>query len=224
MKPTPASVLRGLAIGALFVAWAVCAHVGSAGEADADFSAAVATAPFVVLALVLLWRGGKPLRIVGGGIAMLGLLAWAWPGLRQNVALLYYLQHIGTNLALGVFFGRTLFGGREALVTQFARLAHGGAISEIKRRYSRQVTVAWTTFFFTMVAVSTVLFWLAPASAWSIFANLLSTPLIMLMFVGEHLARFVVLPPEERSSVADSIRGYRASMQERRAHSLANHP
>ena len=65
----------------------------------------------------------------GQKVAVLGLLAWLWPALRQNVALLYYVQHLGTNLALATLFGRSLFGPGEALVTQFSRKAHSGVIS-----------------------------------------------------------------------------------------------
>lgn len=224
MNLTATSVLRGLALLVLVVAWALLAHYGSAGEGNADFSAALATAPVVAIVVMLLWRVGNPLWIAVGGLGVLGLLAWSWPSLRQNVALLFYIQHLGTNLALATLFGRTLFGDQEALVTRFARLAHQGALSETKRRYTRQVTLAWTLFFLASVVVSAGLYWLAPAHAWSVFANLLSTPLLCLMFVAEHLVRGRVLPADEQSSVADSIRGYRAAMQERRAHTLANHP
>jgi uncharacterized membrane protein len=212
---TPASLLRALALLAIIVGWAVLAHQGSAGDAHPDFSAALATAPIIAIAVMLLWRAGHPLWIVGGGCAVFLLLAWAWPTLRQNVALLYYVQHVGTNLALATFFGRTLFGGHEALVSQFARFAHGGVISPLKARYTRQVTVAWTSFFLATATLSTLLFWLAPAAAWSVFANLLTVPLLVLMFAAEHLARQRLLPPEERSSIADTIRGYRTAMQAR---------
>lgn len=214
---TPAALLRGLAVGVLIIAWAALAHYGSAGGAPADFSVALASAPIVALVVILLWRVGHPLWIALGGLAMLGLLALAWPTLRQNVALLYYLQHLATNLALGALFGRSLFAGREPLVTHFAKLAHDGVISAVKARYTRRVTVAWTIFFLASAGVSTALFWLAPAIAWSVFANLLSVPLLGLMFVGEHLIRHFALGPEDRSSVADTIRGYRASVA-RRAH------
>lgn len=215
MNLTPASLLRAIALLAVVVAWAVLAHQGSAGDAHPDFSAALATAPIVAIAVMLLWRAGHPLAIIGGGVAVFLLLAWAWPMLRQNVALLYYVQHVGTNLALATFFGRTLFGGHEALVSQFARLAHGGVISPLKARYTRQVTVAWTAFFLTTATLSTLLFLLAPAAAWSVFANLLTMPLLILMFAAEHLVRQRVLPAEERSSIADTIRGYRAATQAR---------
>ena len=208
-------MLRGLAVGLLVVAWALLSHYGAAGDAPVDISAALATAPIIVLVVILLWRVGNPLWIGLGGLAILALLTLSWPSLRQNVALLYYLQHVGTNLALGALFGRSLFGGQDSLVTQFAKLAHDGVISAAKARYTRQVTIAWSLFFFASAAISTALFWLAPAAAWSVFANLLSLPLLALMFIGEHLIRFRVLAPDDRSSIADTIRGYRASAARR---------
>lgn len=214
MSLTPAQLLRGLALLCILVAWAFLAHHGSTGENHPDFSAALATAPIVAIVVMLLWRAGNPLSMALGGFGVLGLLAWAWPQLRENVALLYYLQHVGSNLALGTLFGRTLLGERQALVTRFALMAHHGVISPAAARYTRQVTMAWTAFFFATAAVSTVLFWLPLPNAWSIFANLLAIPLIGLMFIVEHLCRYRLLPPEDRSSIADTIRGYRATMQQ----------
>lgn len=214
---SPAAILRGIAVGVLVVAWAILAHYGSAGDGPADFSAALATAPMLAFVVILLWRVGQPLLIALGGLLILALLALSWPTLRQNVALLFYVQHLGTNLALGTLFGRSLFGGGDALVTTFAKLAHDGVISPAKARYTRQVTVAWTLFFFASAGVSTVLFLFGQTVVWSVFVNLLSTPLVVLMFAGEHLVRNRVLPPEDRSSIADTIRGYRASAA-RRAH------
>ena len=223
MSMTPANLLRGLALFALAAAWAWLAHRGSAGEGNADFAAALATLPVVAIVVMLLWRVGNPLWIAGGGLAVLGLLAWLWPALRQNVALLYYVQHLGTNLALAVLFGRSLFGPREALVTQFSRKAHCGVISAAKARYTRQVTIAWTLFFLATALLSTLLFWLAPPVVWSLFANLLTVPLILLMFAVEYFFRCRLLAPGDRSSVADTIRGYRAAMQ-RRSDTLTNQP
>lgn len=220
----PGPLVRALALFALMAAWAWLAHQGSAGEGDPDFSAALAALPIVAIAVLFLWRVGKPLWIVVGGLTLFAFLAWLWPALRENVALLYYVQHVGTNLVLATLFGRSLFGPREALVTQFARTVHLGVISVAKERYTRQVTIAWTVFFLAMALVSTALFWLAPLAAWSVFANLLALPLIVLMFVAEHGFRHRILPPGERSSVADTFRGYRAAMQRRHSDSLAKHP
>lgn len=215
---TPAAILRGLAVGVLVLAWAALAHFGSAGDGTSDFAAALACAPLVAIVIILLWRVSNPLWMIVGGLGVLGLVAWIWPTLRQNVALLYFIQHFGTNLALGILFGRTLLSGRQSLVTHFALLAHNGKISPAKERYTRSVTVAWTCFFFVMASVSALLFFFAPAAIWSAFANLLSILLIILMFAVEHIVRLRVLPPEDQSSMADTIRGYRLSTRRRTEH------
>ncbi len=217
---TVAGLLRALGIAVLFIAWAWFAHQASAGEERSDLAVAVACAPLAAIT-ILLWRVGEPRLMIAGSLAMFAVLAWYWPTLRQNVALLYYLQHVGANLALGVLFGRSLFTKGDALVTQFARLARHGRLSDAKFRYTRQVTVAWTIFFGVTAAVSTVLFLFAPAAVWSVFANLLAMPLLCLMFAVEYLVRRCVLPPSDFTGIAESIRSYRTSVRHRR--SPANH-
>jgi uncharacterized membrane protein len=43
----------------------------------------------------------------------------------------------------------------------------------------------------------------------SFYANLMTAPLVGLMFAAEHLWRMRVLPPEERPSIAEVIRVWR---------------
>ena len=86
MNMTPANLARGLALFALAAAWAWLAHQGSAGEGNPYFAAALATLPVVAIVVMLLWRAGNPLWPAAGGLAMLGLLAWLWPALRQKYA------------------------------------------------------------------------------------------------------------------------------------------
>lgn len=202
-------VLRNLAVAAVAVAWALAAYFGSAGAGNRDLVAAVAVAPFLVALAIALWRVRSRLMVIGACLTAFALLAWGWPQLRQNVAGLFYLEHLGSHLALGALFGRTLFGPGEALVTRLARHIFEGQLSARNARYTRQVTVAWTLFFFGNALVSTALFWLAPLSVWSVHATLLTGPLIALMFAAEHLCRLRVLPPEERPSIATAIRAYR---------------
>lgn len=210
MPTGPVPLLRGLAVLLLFAAWAVAAHFGSAGGGHPDINAALGVLPLIFVAGLLLWRLQSLWLRLGGLLVGLLLLAWLWPRLRENVALLYYLQHLGTHVALGVLFGRTLFGPGEALITRIARTVFRDGLSARKVRYTRQVTIAWTVFFFANAMLSTLLFLFAPAEIWSIHANLLTGPLIGLMFLGEHLVRLRVLPPEERPSFMTAIRAYRA--------------
>lgn len=200
--------LRGPALVVTMVAWAVAAHVGSAGIGDADVNAAIAVAPLVLAAALPLAQLSRTAAFAAGALAI-ALLAWQWPALRGQVALLYYLQHLGIHLALGILFGRSLFGPGEALATRMARTIYNGVISERKARYTRGVTIAWTLFFFANAMVSTGLFFLAPATVWSVHANLLTGPLVGLMFAGEMLCRRLSLPPEERPGLAQIVAAYR---------------
>lgn len=209
MSLTPTRVLRSVALVALMVAWAAAAHFGSAGQGNPDFNAALGVAPILAVIAVPLWRVRHPLWMAGSALILAGALAWLWPALRQNVALLYFIQHLGINLAFATLFGKTLVGPGEPLVTRFARLVHNGVLSERHLRHTRQVTLAWTLFFLASATLSALLYALAPLAIWSFYANLLTAPLVGLMFVAEHLWRMRVLPPEERPSIAEIARVWR---------------
>lgn len=206
-----------LLLGAgLVVAYAALAHYTSLLENNAHWAVLLAVAPPAVI-------GFGMLRSAVGGLipwfyaASATILAAAvWPTLQQNVAAVYFAQHVGMNGALGLFFGQSLLRGREPLCTHFAGLAHTH-ISPRLARYTRQVTVAWTAFFAAVVTTSVLLFWLAPMAVWSAFANLLTWPLVGAMFVVEGLVRRFRLPPEERLGILASFAAYRKSMALRAA-------
>lgn len=214
MTFAPLRLLRGLVTAALALTWIVLAHLASSGLLNPDVAVMTAVLPAVAAACLLLWRSGRPGVAAAAGIGALALLLLLWPALRAQPALLFYLQHLGINLALASLFGRTLSGGREALISRLSRLAHGGEISPARARYTRRVTIAWTAFFLACAALSTGLYWLAPASVWSVFANVLTGPLIALMFLVEYLIRRRVLPPGDRSGLAQAIRAYRGKWRE----------
>lgn len=209
MNPIGAQAWRMAATVAVLVTWAVASHLGSAGMVGANFAALVAVLPLVVAAVVLLWQWRGAGRRFAGLAALVALLVALWPLLKSNTTLLYYLEHVGSLLALAVLFGRSLFGVGDALVTSMARAIYGGTLSDRKQRYTRRVTLAWTLFFLANALVSTVLFWLAPVRIWSIHAHLLMGPLVALMFLGEHLVRLRALPPHERPKLTDVLRAYR---------------
>ena len=202
-------VLRNLGVLLLMAAWVVAAHVGSAGWGNADFNAVVAVLPMAVAALMALWRWPHWAVRVAGTLGLVALVAWFWPQLRHNVPLLYYLQHLGIHVALGVLFGKSLLGSGDALITRMARRIFARELSERKVRYTRNVTLAWTLFFFVNALVSTGLFIWAPAAVWSVHANVLTGPLIGVMFLVEHTLRLCLLPPHERPGIADIVRAYR---------------
>lgn len=200
-------VLRGLGLALLLLAWIVGAHLGSTGHGHPDVNVAIAVAP-VALALVpaLLTRGRA--WLLAGLLATALALQATWPVLRSNVNLLYYLQHLGIHLALAALFGFSLRGPGDALVTRLARQIMGEHLSARKVRYTRRVTLAWTAFFLLNALASTALFLWVPVPAWSLHANVLTGPLVGLMFLLEHLWRKTALPPEERPSIAAVVRAY----------------
>jgi uncharacterized membrane protein len=194
---------------AVLVAWAVAAHLGSSGAGSPDFNAAVAVLPLLVVGALAVrrlhstWLSALLLALAGG------LVILYWPRLRLAVSLLYYLQHLGIHMALAAWFGMSLSGGGDALVTRMARLIHGHALSPGMVRYTRQVTMAWTGFFVINALVSSALFLWAPVAVWSVHANLMTGPLVAVMFAAEFLVRRRVLPAHERPRVSEVIRAYR---------------
>jgi uncharacterized membrane protein len=207
----PAKVLRGVrwaAIAAACVAYPVLAHLASADPDPGLLDAAVAMAPLIALALVLAWRSPQRpwmLLLCLGGCALL-YAAGSW--LVQHYNWVFLLQHAGMQALLGLAFARTLRAGQQPMVSRFAAIIHGG-LSPALARYTRQVTWAWTLYFAVMTTLSLLLFWLAPISVWSAFANLLNLPLLVLMFSAEYAARLLLLAPSDRAGPLEAIRAYR---------------
>jgi hypothetical protein len=117
------------------------------------------------------------------------------------------VSHAAAFLALLWYFGRTLLGGREPLITRLARSVHGSLPPEIVA-FTRRVTAAWCVFFASQVLLSALLFAFAPFEAWSLFVNVLNLPLLALMFIGDHLYRAIRFPDYPRPSIARVLRAF----------------
>lgn len=158
----------------------------------------------LLLALGLAYAAFAHWLTTAAGVQALG-------GLAPYVPWFYFLQHVAMFLALAAWFGASLRAGRQPLVTRFA--LHGeGALSPAGYAYTRAVTAAWAAFCAAMALGSTLFYFLAPLAFWSVFANLLSLPLVGAMFVGEFLVRLRVCPELGRGGllrgVARSVRAY----------------
>lgn len=203
-------VLRGVAVASGVIGYAVLAHYSTTTSAATELPAlgvAAALAPSLAILLILAWRSHRRPLMAMVCLGVVALLWRFWGALEQNFNWLYFIQHAGTNLMLAAVFGVTLAGGKKPLCTGLAEAVHGPLALEVVR-YTRQVTVAWTLFFLTVSFISSVLFLLAPIEYWSIFANFLSFPLILLMFAAEFLVRLRVLPNLENHSIVDGMLAY----------------
>lgn len=144
-------------------------------------------------------------------LGMMGLLLVVLPHLTHEVRWIYFIQHVTVNLLLGLWFGSSLFRGEEPLCTAFARQMHP-VMHPLLRCYTWRITQVWTAFFFSMAIISAGLFFLAPVAVWSWFANLLTLPLVVLVFVVEYAVRKRILPPEDILGPVSAFRAYRARL------------
>lgn len=207
---SPSRVGRWLGIALLIIAYPLVAHYSSTSSFIAawpEVSASIALAPALGLLLWLAYSSGGHLGLLLASLflAVPGYLAW--PFLVRHFEWLYFLQHAASNLGLAGFFGHTLGRGSKPLVSRMAETVFG-ALSPAMTRYTRQVTIAWTIFFAATVLVSALLFCFSSIEVWSFFANILSLPLLALMFTLEYRVR-LRLVPDERHRPLDSFRAYR---------------
>jgi len=193
---------------AVSVSFAIAAHVAILDGLSAQAGALLAMVPLAVLLLLLARRIPRrrktALAFLAGAIA----LAAVFPFLKAHFTSLFFLEHAGAQLVLAFVFGRTLTGGREPLVSGFARIVHGHALSGEEARYTRGVTVAWTIFFCTLFALSCLLYLAGFTTAWSTLANLLTPVLVCTMFVVEYAVRYRMLPHVERVGLMGGIHAF----------------
>jgi uncharacterized membrane protein len=201
-------IVRTAAIASALVAYPILAYFAAAAPPPAGILAvAFAVAPLVIVLALVGWR--PPYRILTLALcaAVCALLWVNAEAIGQYLGLVYFIQNVCTNAALGLIFGRSLFQGREPLCARFAAMVRGPLQPPVAR-YTRQVTVAWTIFFAAMIVVSSLLFFLATIQVWSTFANLLTMPLVALMFIAEYAVRKHVLPDLPRTHILEALRAY----------------
>ena len=199
---------RWAAVIALGIGYSVLSHFAAASAVPDLLDAAVAVVPLAGLALVMAWRSYRRVRMLTLCLAACALLYGVSGWLVAHYNWIFLLQHAGMYALLCIAFGRTLPAGQTPMISRFARIVHG-QLSPALVSYTRSVTVAWTCYFGGVAALSLLLFWLAPVQVWSVFANLLGVPLLVLMFAGEYAVRWVVLPCADRTGPLEAIRAYR---------------
>lgn len=207
--------LRWLGIATLLIGYSVLAHNTYESTHRGNLSALLAIAPAVLIALVLAWRSTRRmvmLSVLGVALATV----WAgWPALKQHSEIVYWLQYLGIQLILFITFGRTLIAGRQPLCTRFAEAVHS-RLTPQQEVYTRKITVAWTVFFAAMATAATLLFLLAPLTAWSVFAHFLTLPLVAVMFLVEYWLRRRALPNMQHVHILEAVRVFRKSSTHQR--------
>jgi len=206
-------IMRWIGIAALMIAYALLAHHTNESVHNGHLGAVVAIVPIVFVLLMATRQSAWRFLIM---LFILSTALWFnWSTLSQNFWVVYWLQDAGIQFALFITFGRTLIAGRKPLCTRFAEMVHSGSLSPQHMIYTRQITVAWTAFFAVMTVTSTLLFFLAPLTTWSIFANFLTLPLIALMFIVEYGVRIWLLPDSRQTNIFDAVKAYKNDPERR---------
>jgi len=154
----------------------------------------VAVAGLVATSLVYFYtmlhlRRGSRLRLVWTGVyallAVVGLL-----NLLTGTIYALYLPSLFINFGLMIMFGLTLRRFSMPLVERLMRMEYpGGALPEALVRYARQLTRIWTGYFAVIVLIALVLAVSAPIEMWSLFANVLTYVLAILLFLAQYAYR-----------------------------------
>ena len=201
-------IVRWLGIAVVVIGYPLLAHYTNQSAHNEKLGALVSIAPLALIAFVLAWKSPRrPVMLGALSLSCVALLA-LWPMLEQHYGLVYWLQDTGIQLILLMTFARTLINGRQPLCTRFAEMVHP-PLTRQHEIYARKVTIAWTLFFASMALTSTLLFFLTPIASWSFFANIMTLPLVVLMFTAEYWIRKYALPDVQNTHILDAVRAFR---------------
>jgi uncharacterized membrane protein len=209
MQGATSKALKSLAILAL-LGYQLVVHFAVSGTQPGDtLRLALVLLPLLALAFWVAARAtNKALWLVL--LLLVGVAAYLLEH-RESMGLIAFsgLSHAAACLFLLWYFGRTLTGGREPLITKFARRVHG-TLTPVMEAYTRRLTFAWCVFFAAQLTLSASLYLFASLDAWSIFVNLLNLPLVLLMFVVEGIYRVIRYPEHPRVSIEQALRVFKS--------------
>lgn len=197
-----------LALGLLaLAAYVAASHWLTVHAAAERWSLAAFAAPLWIAAALAALRARS--RSAGVGLTAVAALiaAVVANGGLGDIQHLYLLQHAGVHLLLGLWFVRSLRGGRTPAITAVAARVHR-SLSAPMRDYCRKVTAVWAVYFGLMTLLSLAVYRLFSLAAWSTLANIVTPLAIGALFVGEFVLRYRLHPDFERASLLDAARAY----------------
>jgi uncharacterized membrane protein len=202
-----AARLQVAAVALSVLLYACLSHYGNTVAAARPLGAALAFAPFLLVAAGCLWRALHPVAGIAAAAAACLLLARFWDQALEHYSWAYLADECAIYGLLAWGFGRSLGEGRVPVCTSLADRVHG-PLNAAEVRYTRRVTQAWTVFFSLITGATVTLFALAPLGVWSFFSNFCTVPLVLLMFAGEYAVRRRVLPQTADGGLAATLRVY----------------
>lgn len=166
----------------------------------------LATLAVACLLVLVCWPlRARPLIALGVFIAGAAVLTLLYRSGHAHLPLM--LPPVLFNLAIGLYFARSLAAGRMPLIERIVRaLNHGEVHHPDVPAYARAWTRTWAVLLMSLAAINAVLALLAqpkglllslglappltvPLELWSLFANLLNYLIVALVFVAEYAYR-----------------------------------
>jgi uncharacterized membrane protein len=183
-------IIGAIAFASAFLGYQFLIHKVTLSGQLTPFGATLVFIPFVIATgwAIAHELGLRLALLITSAMTITGLALVAMFGLPP--AIIFGVPHLVTNLFLLWFFARTLKDGREPLITSISRRIRGSMPPDIEI-YTRRVTIAWSLFFALQVTISLGLYMFASLEAWSVFINILNSPLIVLMFLCEYSYRIL---------------------------------
>lgn len=185
--------LLAVAVGICLLGAPILAHIAIATQRGLVAAAVLVVAQSAMLGWLLANRVmsccgtrdamRRPVQLCAAGlVALLTLLIWRESS--DGLVAASALPHALVYLALLVVFTDTLSPGKIPVITVIATRARG-RLSPVLMGYTRGVTIAWCLFFVAQLLLSFGLWLLAPLEWWQVFLNVLTIPMVALMFCAE---------------------------------------
>ncbi|MBV8045740.1 MAG: hypothetical protein JO171_01190 [Paludibacterium sp.] len=215
MTPLRRALAFALLAGVLGL-YVLLSYVASSSTHPPVVAVVVGSLPLAAGIVAACWRSPFRWAATAACLAALAAIALNIDRLLGHAAWLYFVQHLGAMVSLGVLFGSTLKSHEGALCSRVARIAIAEPLDARYRHYTWRVTLAWTSYFAISALVSITLFCWAPLPVWAFFATVLTPVSLGVMFGGEFLIRLRVMPDRPHFNIAQTIRSYRQYMQQRK--------
>ncbi len=202
---------RFAAGAAALLAYALLSHALMVHAANAPWAVAALFGPLLLAVAGVGWQRRQWLTLGACAGLVLLLAVIVWRGGVSDMQRMYVLQHGAIHLALAWSFGITLRAGATPLITALAQGLHQRLrqhFSPAMQAYTRRLTGWWVAYFLGMVAVSALIYGLAPWEWWSLYCNLLTPLAVGVMFVGEHILRYRRHPEFARVTLRAAFDAY----------------
>ena len=192
-------------VAALVMGYAALSHYSASSPNARGLGAALSIGPVILIGIILAWRWTQPLTALLITAALGAALHHYWPVVEANYEWADLAQQCGAYGLVALFFGRSLYGGRIPICTQWASQVHG-ALTPAEIAYTRHATEVWVIFYVLMAVAILILFFAESLRVWSFFVNFVTFGLMMLMGIADHAIRRRVLPRHTDGGILAVIR------------------